>query len=660
MIPSSGAVRARHGIEAVVALAVAAVAFALAFVYVQRVRELGFVPSFYQADYEPAVRLACGQPFGIDAAGRQSPELAAFLRVERDRLDCSTVGLAAAPNPFPPTRAWYHLLQTVAAVWMVTGVSWEAVDGVAAAMMGLSAVFIYGILRLCLPAPLALLLTAASVRPALPYLMYLRDLSKAPFILGALFVAGLVVLRPLRRGALWAIMAAAGAWLGIGYGFRPDVLIALPLVAAAALFFRPGPLSATWRDGVAAVLLLCATFLAAASPVLVAFGGEMGSCHWHFAVLGLSDEHAAALGVGPGPVSWLSQYEDGMARRAITSYSARADFGALTGFCTPAYDVAGRTMFLDILSTFPADFLARTAAAARHVLGYGIWGMPNLPSFGPIGSLVDANRSLVQYGCVIAWLMTAALLFAREARLGVVAFLAVAYLTAYPVIQFDPRHFFHLAFLAWLPLGFAVATLVRWPKTGASGAARWWAALQGGGAPDAARWRPARAGMFIGIVGVAALAAHEGSRAAQALSASALFDRYRAAPGQEAISRDRPAEGGLVRVELDEPVSGSARSGGGRMLRLDFGGASCPTGRLEAVLGISSADGREGGRQIVPVRIGPESPRTVVFSPTYFQPGKLDRAWVAMAIGDRPCLTRALWLDPASLPPLWVGATIPG
>ena len=463
-------IQAPRGREASYVALVAVVSLVASFVAMRAAHHLGVVPYFYQRYYEPAIRVACGQPFGADQDGNLSKEMSAFLSLERATLSCEAVPPAPNPNPNPPTRIWYHLFVTVAAVWSVTGVSWAAIDGIAAVMLSISAVCVYGIFRLWIPAWIAGPLAVVSILPGLRYLLYLRDLGKAPFILASLFVVALLVWRDVSRPRFLALMVGIGLLLGIGYGFRPDALIALPLLAATATLFRPAPLGRIWLGGIVGSFLMAGAFVLAARPVFSAFSSNVGSCHWHFSLVGLSDESTRQLDLARGNVSWLSHPDDLIVWRSVESYAERVLAAPAVGFCTPTYDQVSKAVYLETITTFPGDFLRRALAAGGHTIAYGFWGLS--PGRGlDVASLSAWFRYAILAGSLLLWVGVILTLLARQLRLGLFACFALAYLCAYPIVQFHPRHFFHLAFLAWVPVGLVVAFLAR-ERRGLRGASR--------------------------------------------------------------------------------------------------------------------------------------------------------------------------------------------
>jgi len=623
------------------------------FVALKAARHLGVVPFFYQRYYEPAIRVACGQPFGTDSDGHQPTEMSAFLSLERGTLSCEAVPPPQNLNPNPPTRIWYHLFVTVGAVWRVTGISWAAIDGIAAVMMSISAVCVYGIFRLWIPAPIAATLAVVSILPGLRFLPYLRDVSKAPFILASLFVVAWLASRDLSRLRFLAVMVGIGLLLGVGYGFRPDVVIGLPLLAVTATLFRPAPLGRVWLGGVLGTLLMTGAFVLAASPVFFAFSSDVGSCHWHFSLLGLSEENTRQLGLPPGNVSWLSHFDDHIVWRSVESYAERILGSPVVGYCTPMYDQVSKAIYLETIATFPGDFLTRALAAAVQAIGFGFWGLSPAP-------LAAWLRYLIQAGSILLWGAVILTLLARKVRFGLFACFTLAYLCAYPIVQFHPRHYFHLAFLAWLPVG-RVLTFLVGERHGIRSAVKsndyrpWLAGLE---LPAPAGWIRA----VTILAGILALAAGVlvGARWYQKGTVAELFARYLAAPGEAASVLDTVEKDGRVRITYAPVVPAEGRDVIGRMLRVDLGGPACAAGAHELTLSLNGPDPMYQFRQEFTFALAPGGPATTLFSPMYFERLRLDRVSIELSQNDKPCLIGAKWLDSAALPRLWVGATMNG
>lgn len=434
-------------------------------------RSAGAEPFFYQSSFEAAVMMACGR--GLVTSRTQPPALAEFLAVNRDDFDCSSLPTDAAELPLttPANANWYYLYGTAAAVWRITGVSWTALDLVGSLMSAAGTVFLYGLFRLVtgagLAAAMAMVLT---ISPAnLTHLLSLRDYSKAPFVLGAVFILGVLVMRPMRRTATIAMAAAYGVCVGIGYGFRGDLIVMVPFGAAVALLLLPGPYRRhAFRNLLAAVVLL-GTFLVTAWPVIS--GLKLGGCQYHFSMLGLTDPLTTELRL-ENPVYRFSEHmTDTFADLKTGDYAARVLGMPAPLLCTPAYDTASRPLYFDLLRMFPADVVVRAYASVLMILRVGLTlpammlPMAPFPDSGVMTAvyrLLNVVSSPISALGVFATAAAIAAAFAASVRLGLALTVFVLFLAGYPSIRFDERHWFHLRFIPWWAVALVATRLWQW------------------------------------------------------------------------------------------------------------------------------------------------------------------------------------------------------
>ena len=100
--------------------------------------------------------------------------------------------------------------------------------------------------------------------------------------------------------------------------------------------------------------------------------------------------------------------------------------------------------------------MTRGLAATQQVIGSGFWGIP-WAKVAPIWDVFFANhRAIFQHVWAVCWAATVLIALARNLRVGLFSIFALAYLSSYPAFQFHTRHYFHLAFLSWLPVGIAL------------------------------------------------------------------------------------------------------------------------------------------------------------------------------------------------------------
>src|SRR5436190_1097379 len=199
---------------------------------------------FYQPAFGPAVMEACGRGF-VDPSPAAGSPLAKFLSQETNQFDCDKLDATVAPGELSAYQlAERYLLLAAAGVWKITGISWRSVDAIAATFIGATIALVYLVFRLVLPrglsAGLALLWLTS---PAQLYVLTaLRDYSKAPFFVLTILVIGTIVLRPLSARAMIAVSALLGAALGIGFGFRTDVMVNLAPFVVTVACLAPGGL----------------------------------------------------------------------------------------------------------------------------------------------------------------------------------------------------------------------------------------------------------------------------------------------------------------------------------------------------------------------------------------------------------------------------------
>lgn len=419
-------------------------------------RASGRAQLFYQEYFEPAVMVACGRGFVV-AVPEPPALLFEFLRQRTDTFDC-----ASLPADLPVTNrnvsqyAWYYLMMTVALAWKVLGVSWSGLVPLFGGLFGTVVVLAYGLFRTAVP-PLVALAGAAGLTLSslhLQNLPHLRDYAKAPFVLALILILLWMVKRPMSWRALVALGALYGVILGVGYGFRTDLLASIPPFVLAVLFFVPG---GTLRNlgAKAGTLAAAALMFMMASWPAAAFVVEQGGCQWHVTLLGLDDTFSRELRVAPAYYQWSSAFSDEYLHTSVNSYLYRTRGAAPVEYCSAEYDAATLSYLREIVRAFPGDVLTRAYASVLRVV--------DLPFYWwhTIEDEPSAQRSTV--GMVLTYIdgaarlavgLTIVLLGAISVRLGLFALCLVLYFGGFPSMQFANRHFFHLEFIGWFGLLF--------------------------------------------------------------------------------------------------------------------------------------------------------------------------------------------------------------
>jgi hypothetical protein len=418
-------------------------------------------PQFFQEWFEPAVMLASGH--GYTNVDKQAlPPLAGFL--DAGRPEINTFDPATLPGELPvlPLTAFHarhrYLLTAVAACFAALGIAWSSLWPLYGLLYGLSNVAAYGIFRVAMGRALALLCTAMLISSPLHLMKLpgLRDYSKAPFILLTLLIMAWLLTRPWKlRGHVY-LGAAAGLTMGVGVGFRIDVLIVAVPLLVVWLVFAAG----SWRDTLPARLgglaALAAALLLTGGPILLtlAEGGNKS----HPALLGLADRFDAGLELAMPPYNLQHAFYDAEVMLKLQAFEKhRTGDAPFLDYENPVYERIADDYYAAVLRTFPADFAVRALSAVVGV----IEGLrPGSTYREPDG--IDAPAQGTVY-TIRHWIervllfrplyMLAALLVGMAAVALRPAFgwcFLVLFFTGYTAAQFSTRHSFHLEFLPLL------------------------------------------------------------------------------------------------------------------------------------------------------------------------------------------------------------------
>ena len=446
------------------------IAVVVASGYVPRYVAAGGKPWFYQPEFGAAVMQACG--FGYvnpDAASR--PELTAFLERRSDTVSCDHLrGVAQRPLS-SMQRAFRYLMMTVGETWSLRGaVSWSGLLPLYALLYGITVVLAFAVFRQAMSLPLAaaasLLLAFSTLH--LNNLPHLRDYAKAPFVLALVLCALRAVLGPVSVRRTLALAAGAGLVTGIGIGFRNDLLVAIPAMAGVFLLFVPGSLREQWTLRAGAVAIYAIAVYAAMFPMSSVYKTGGGGSTPHLILLGLTPEFSAGLGVDNSRLYELGfEYRDELALAIIDNYSDRqlGDHRFLEMYGADYDRTAGRVL-ADYARDFPADLLARVYASAVRITQ-----LPHLESTAAVvvpdfipepwkGLLLFKTKALRVLGSWWPWPLAVGItvLAFANLRLGLAAVIGIGYLSGYPALQFQERHFFHLEFVSWLVIGFVISS----------------------------------------------------------------------------------------------------------------------------------------------------------------------------------------------------------
>jgi len=436
--------------------------------YLPAFRAAGGRGMSYYDEFGPAVMAACGRGFA-NAVPSTIPALNAFLSEKTASFDCRDLGEQPLVAPLDGFQsATRNLMLAATAIWRVTGISWASLDTLAAVLFGVSLTAAYAVMRFVIPRWLAVFGTCVwAVSPMhLANLPHLRDYSKAPFFVLTALAMGAAIRAEVPR-TLVALGVAFGIAQGIGFGMRTDV--ALNFLPFFLILFTLGSgavnKNVKWKAAAAAATLMAFTIVAL--PVLNGYRRSEGL--WHVQLLGLTTPFDSALNVRPAPYEFGYLYDDSYMSTVVQAYWFRVH-GVVQGSLHNAglYDVASSEYYRLFMTTFPGDFLTRMTGSALHVLN-----LPFSISYG-IVPLGITSEELTWLSKMRAWVMLAlagagptmaalllVLIGMRDRSAAAVGFAVLWFWGAYPYLQFQGRHVFHLEVLMIVVVLWAVFLATR-------------------------------------------------------------------------------------------------------------------------------------------------------------------------------------------------------
>lgn len=468
--------------------------------------------------FEPCAMVAWGRGLSMCVDRSEVPGFDDFLLQKNPKLavDKSILRGLRVVKVSPFLRCHCYLLYGVGLTWRLLGISWDGVKIFEAFLYAMTAAVAFGLLRLGMNRLISLLGTAVFMLspPLLVVLPSLRDFGKVPFILGAVLIMAFLIKNRVAGRQLWLMAGLLGIVIGIGLGFRQDLLVPVPAAAAVLLLCARGRERLAIKERGLAVVAFLVCFLAAGWPILAAMqaGIDRNTAHsllQGWAVCSLDD-----IGLERASYDVLTTNDDFFVYATVSGYDyrTRADkapenrdiaVGYARGLLlaeaaieTPfrpllslwrymAYEcvkpslqegykprmysegieLAGRRLWGEVIHRFPANLVTRWMGAMVRVLrtvdgGSGRFSNAVNPVLDRIGEILRPFRvHLDKYGCLYA-AAAAVLISLRSVPLATFTFLLFAYFCGYTSLLFQARHAFHLeVFSIWF-LGFLVQQAV--------------------------------------------------------------------------------------------------------------------------------------------------------------------------------------------------------
>ena len=403
--------------------------------------------AFYQSAFGPAIFLACkGTLVEPDAATLESAPVKKFLTLQADTFDCKDLPAQVNVGPVQGFSIQIlYLLIVSGAIWSITGVAWLSLNYLGALFVAGVAAATYGTCRLFVPIPWAVAATAGFLMsgPHRDMILNFRDYSKAPFLLGIIFASGLMLKYSSNRRHVILSAAAAGLTAGLGFGFRTDLLLAVPFFFLVLALFLIRKTRKKWSLVAICTAAFITSFVVTSAPMLNGYRG--GGTIWHVTLLGLTTPFNEPLGLTDTVYDIGDLYLDQSTGKFIQQYAAMAvrDPNTLPqiNFYNDQYARYSRASLLEFARQFPADVVTRAIAAFIRVLDNN----------GPFRRLI-ASIGLVTF------LVAVVIIGELDPVMGMFFAAIGIYFGSSLALQFDPRHAFHVGFVVWL----ATAVVMNW------------------------------------------------------------------------------------------------------------------------------------------------------------------------------------------------------
>lgn len=448
----------------------------------------------------PSIFWAAGQGL-VTTDIEKIPDLVAFIYREKETFDINLIPKDCNWESISSTAVLTHryYMYFIGIIIWIFGVSIASLIKAAIIIRLVSSLLLYCILRKGLSRASAMIITLlVCTSPAMITLdMTPRDMSKVPFIYAIVCIIVHLFLKKITLKQYLAFSGILGVLLGVGYGFRPDLIICLP-PALFSLIFTPRDYSRVlFRNRIVAVVLMVTTMFPFVWPIFKAAareGNQQTSAHTFLVGMSPGIEKKMNFGEASYNVFPFSFSGEAAVYSVVNTYARRtgnmesmvnvhcSEYQRFLGnrnaellldpyffYNGPVYAQVGRIVLRDLISIFPADFVARAwcgvATAFQGPLYYSsallqtgdtcpLWKKWLLELHNVLSILIS------KYGLII---VTSSLVFLAGANLRLAVFFTGLFLWffGYPSVQFEYRHSFFLIFVPFWAVGLGVEQFAR-------------------------------------------------------------------------------------------------------------------------------------------------------------------------------------------------------
>ncbi len=422
---------------------------------------------FYQNFTPEVIYAACG--LGFQHPGTVPAVLHNFLLVREGSFDCALLDPAAPMQPAGLfARLQLYLSYSIALIWSPPIISYRDLWPLVAVFGGAYGAGVFVLFRLffpCFPSVLGSLVVAMSP-VALTLILSFRDYSKAPFFIwGIVFLIATIRASTVRTACLYAL--GAGVVTGLGFGFRVDLAVIIPIGVVALFAAR------RWGDlglRIPAIIVFGVTSFFLAWP---AASASNGSSFGSVIMQGMSDPFQRFLGTGRSPYSLGARYSDELVLSSISAAERPKmpmwddNEGVAVYGISQAMKLSGQNA-LAWMPLFMGDIATQGLKSLFWLSAMPAMFAPDRPGDPGFGSLIVSTATapgnffyaLVAHQWLVVFGIAGVAAFClREVALRHRYFLGTALLigllAASTTAQFSVRHIFYLEFI-WV---FAMTSL---------------------------------------------------------------------------------------------------------------------------------------------------------------------------------------------------------
>ncbi|MEI7635783.1 MAG: hypothetical protein WCJ37_00630 [Syntrophus sp. (in: bacteria)] len=323
-------------------------------------------------------------------------------------------------------------------------------------LFGAVIVLIYGVFRLGMGrvaaglCTLSFMISSTQINHLVPF--WDKYYVRAPFVFFLVLVMGLLIVKPFKPSRTIGLATIAGAVMGMGLMFRPDLLIFSPVIALTFFCFLPVPMRAHLKVKLGALMFFILALFFSFSTCPTCFLGRGANSHAFIG--GSTPFFDVRLGITDPGYDWGYLHMDTFTSSMSFAQAKVFDNNIPYRGYGPVDDQMRR-----IVKNFPADTLVRFYAAALKVTEIPFtYLLPPAGITSPFITAIYRGRELLlnmfsRCGpliCGIALLIISA----YSLRRGIFCLLLLPSISTLAFVHVLGYYFFYLEFIGYWALGF--------------------------------------------------------------------------------------------------------------------------------------------------------------------------------------------------------------